>query len=159
MPVARRMTTHDRGFARASAGRVLDLVRDVEAWPTHLSHYRWVRMLEHDPDGGGVVEMAADRPFGSLRWPTFWRSLMEVDRTRCAVRFRHIAGVTEGMEVEWGLEPVEGGTRITLVHQWDGPAWPLIGSVAARAVIGPVFVHGIAGRTLAGLVRVAERAS
>jgi hypothetical protein len=33
----------------------------------------------------------------------------------------------------------------------------LIGLVAARGVIGPVFVHGIASRTLAGLAHAAER--
>jgi hypothetical protein len=37
------------------------------------------------------------------------------------------------------------------------PGWPLIGPVAALAVIGPVFVHGIASRTLAGLAAAAER--
>ena len=44
-----------------------------------------------------------------------------------------------------------------IVHEWDGPAWPLIGKLAARMVIGPVFVHGIASRTLAGLAHAAER--
>ena len=34
----------------------------------------------------------------------------------------------------------------------------LIGAVAATRVIGPVFVHGIASRTLAGLAATAERA-
>jgi hypothetical protein len=32
-----------------------------------------------------------------------------------------------------------------------------MGIVAAKMVIGPVFVHGIASRTLAGLAAVAER--
>src|SRR6266513_962333 len=39
-----------------------------------------------------------------------------------------------------------------------GPAWPLLGPLAARLVIGPVFIHGIASRTLAGLKRVLEGA-
>jgi hypothetical protein len=45
---------------------------------------------------------------------------------------------------------------VRIVHLWLGPSWPLIGGLAARAVIGPVFVHGIASRTLAGLAAVAE---
>ena len=53
--------------------------------------------------------------------------------------------------------PQRGGTLVRIVHVWNGPSWPLIGDVAARAVIGPVFVHGIASRTLAGLARTAER--
>lgn len=156
MPRGLTMTTRDEGFARASERAIFTVVRDVERWPTHLAHYRWVRFLERDPSGGGIVEMSADRPFGPVGWPTFWRSLMEVDASRPAVRFRHIGGVTTGMEVEWAFEARDGGTAITLLHEWNGPRWPLIGGVAARAVIGPVFVHGIASRTLAGLVRAAE---
>jgi ribosome-associated toxin RatA of RatAB toxin-antitoxin module len=158
IPRGLRMTTRDEGFARAGARATFDVVKDVERWPAHLAHYRWVRMLERDGAGGGIVEMSANRPFGPVRWPTYWRSLMEVDERRPAVRFRHIGGVTTGMEVEWAFESRETGTAVTLLHEWDGPRWPLIGPIAATAVIGPVFVHGIASRTLAGLVRVAEAA-
>jgi hypothetical protein len=35
----------------------------------------------------------------------------------------------------------------------------VVGAFAARAVIGPVFVHGIASRTLAGLGRAAEQSA
>jgi hypothetical protein len=105
--------------------------------------------------------MSANRPFGPIPWPTWWVSLMEIqerdDMAAPAIRFRHIEGITTGMEVEWSFQPVTDGTHVTGLHLWDGPAWPLIGSVAARRVIGPVFVHGIASRTLAGLARVAER--
>jgi hypothetical protein len=81
---------------------------------------------------------------------------MSVDDRRPAVRFRHIGGITAGMDVEWSFAPAAGGTRVQILHVWDGPRWPLIGVVAATSVIGPVFVHGIASRTLAGLARVAE---
>lgn len=158
MPRGLTMTTRDEGFARASVRAVFNVVRDVEKWPSHLSHYRWVRFVERDSTRGGIVEMSADRPFGPFGWPTFWRSLMEVDESRPAVRFRHIGGITTGMEVEWAFEPADAGTHITLLHEWNGPRWPIIGGAAAKTVIGPVFVHGIASRTLAGLVRVAEGA-
>jgi hypothetical protein len=82
---------------------------------------------------------------------------MAVDDARPSVRFRHIGGVTTGMDVEWAFEPVAEGTHVRLLHVWDGPRWPLIGVVAATAVIGPVFIHGIASRTLAGLAAAAER--
>lgn len=157
MPIGQRMITHDAGFARASVRAVFDVVRAVERWPAHLPHYRWVRMLERDPDGGGVVDMSANRPFGPLDWPTYWRSLMAVDHARPAVRFRHIGGVTTGMDVEWAFDATDEGTQITLVHSWDGPSWPFIGRFAAQEVIGPVFVHGIASLTLAGLARAAEQ--
>ena len=84
---------------------------------------------------------------------------MAVDASAPSVRFHHVGGITKGMDVEWSFQPVEGGTHVRLVHAWDGPRWPLIGVIAATAVIGPVFVHGIASRTLAGLAREAERHS
>jgi hypothetical protein len=63
------------------------------------------------------------------------------------------------MDVEWTFEKNGDATLVRIVHVWNGPTWPLIGELAARGVIGPVFVHGIASRTLAGLARAAERMS
>jgi hypothetical protein len=116
-----------------------------------------VRFRERAPDGGGLVEMSAYRPFGVVGWPTWWLSEMSVDPARPAVRFRHVGGITKGMDVEWSFEQVAEGTHVRIVHVWDGPRWPLIGILAATVVIGPVFVHGIASRTLAGLAHAAER--
>jgi ribosome-associated toxin RatA of RatAB toxin-antitoxin module len=149
------MRTVDRIRMRAPVGRVFQAAADVEQWPTLLAHYRWVRMLERNGDGG-VVEMAAWRPFGLFKYPTWWVSEMSLDRQAPAVHYRHIRGITRGMDVVWRLEPVGEETEVTIVHEWSGPEWPLIGSVAARWIIGPVFIHGIASRTLAGIARVVE---
>ncbi|MGQ0646903.1 MAG: SRPBCC family protein [Gemmatimonadaceae bacterium] len=150
------METVDERWVRADVRTTFDIVRDVESWPAHLRHYRFVRFRERARDGGGIVEMSADRPFGVVNWPTWWLSEMAVDHARPAVRFRHIGGITTGMDVEWTFEARTGGTQVRLLHVWDGPRWPLIGIFAATQVIGPVFVHGIASRTLAGLAAVAE---
>jgi hypothetical protein len=83
---------------------------------------------------------------------------MWVDRAAASVRYRHVRGITAGMDVEWRLRPATEGTDVTIVHEWDGPRWPLIQRPAAEWVIGPVFVHGIASRTLAGIRRAVERA-
>jgi hypothetical protein len=61
------------------------------------------------------------------------------------------------MEVEWSFTEAPGGTHVRIVHVWDGPKWSAASAPAATMVIGPVFVHGIASRTLAGLAAVAER--
>ena len=162
MPLGRPMTTVDERLVRAPVRTMFAIVRDVEHWPAYLPHYRFVRFRESAPDGGGIVEMAANRPFGLLAWPTWWLSEMQVidaSPTGPSVRFRHIGGITTGMDVEWAFEERDGGTFVRLVHVWNGPRWPLIGVFAATAVIGPVFIHGIASRTLAGLARVAERES
>ena len=157
MPVRRTMLTLDERVVRAPVQRIFDLARRVEEWPTHLPHYRHVRFRQRARDGGGLVEMSANRPFGPLNWPTWWLSEMSVDTDAPAVRYRHVEGITTGMDVEWSFRRTEEGTHVRIVHAWDGPGWPLVGTVAALVVIGPVFVHGIASRTLAGLAAVAER--
>ena len=101
--------------------------------------------------------MAAWRPFGPVGYPTWWVSEMRVDRAAPAVYYRHVRGITAGMDVVWHLEPDGDGTAVTIVHEWDGPRWPLVGGVAASWVIGPIFIHGIASRTLAGIKRAVER--
>lgn len=155
------MRTVDELVVKAPPTVMFELAADVESWPTLLPHYRYVRFRERQV-GGGVVEMSANRPFGVLDWPTWWVSRMDVrpygESPDPVVRFRHIEGITTRMDVEWAFSPLpNGATRVSVVHMWNGPEWPLIGSVAAKAVIGPVFVHGIASRTLAGLAAAAER--
>jgi ribosome-associated toxin RatA of RatAB toxin-antitoxin module len=160
MPTLADMRTVDERVVRAPLQTVFDVAADVEQWPTHLPHYRYVRFRERSV-GGGIVEMSANRPFGLVDWPTWWVSQMDVRPHRASdepvIRFRHVEGITTRMEVEWSFTRVPDGTRVTVLHLWNGPVWPLIGSVAARAVIGPVFIHGIASRTLAGLALAAER--
>jgi uncharacterized membrane protein len=152
------MVTVDRVVIRAPIDRVFHLATDVERWPRILSHYRWVRFLDRR-NGGGTVEMAASRPFGVFRYPTWWVSEMIADRRAQEIRYRHIRGITRRMDVVWRLMEQPGGVAVTIVHEWGGPAWPLIGPLAARLVIGPLFIHGIASRTLAGIKREAERES
>ena len=151
------MRTVDRLRMRATVARVFAAAADVERWPDLLPHYRRVRMLERRGDGG-LVEMAAWRPFGIVNYPTWWVSEMRVDRAAPAVHSRHVRGITTGMEVVWRIEPRGEETEVTIVHEWAGPRWPLVGGVAADWVIGPVFIHGIASRTLAGIGRHVEAA-
>jgi hypothetical protein len=125
-----------------------------------LPHYRWVRLLD-----GGLVEMAAWRPFGGglLKYPTWWVSEMTIDRPAGEIRYKHVRGITRGMDVVWRFVESGGGDRgdpeavdVEIVHTWGGPSWPLIGKLAANLVIGPIFIHGIASRTLAGIKQAAE---
>src|SRR6266550_3163191 len=124
------MRTVDQIAIGAPMDRVFQIASDVERWPEFLSHYRWVRFLDRHASGG-TVEMAACRPFGALRYPVWWVSEMTVDGPAREIRYRHV---------------------------WGGPAWPVIGPLAARLVIGPVFIHGIASRTLRGLKHALEHA-
>lgn len=166
LPLGRPMETVDERLVRASVGIIFELASKVEQWPAHLPHYRYVRFRERRPDGGGIVAMSANRPFhlvemsnGPLRlnWPTWWLSEMSVMQSPPSIRFRHIGGITTGMDVEWTFTPSPVGTHVRIMHVWDGPRLPLLGMWAAMYLIGPVFVHGIASRTLEGLAAVAER--
>lgn len=150
------MRTVDRINMRAPFERVFTAASAVERWPTILPHYRWVRRLE-----GNLVEMAAWRPFGVVKYPTWWVSEMTLDRAAGEIRYRHVRGITRGMKVVWRMVEAGGGfgggVDVEVVHTWDGPAWPLVGRLAANLVIGPAFIHGIAARTLAGIKRAVER--
>ena len=150
------MRTRDQITIAAPPDRVFRVAADVERWPEFLPHYRWVRVRDHRADCR-VVEMAAWRPFGLFKYPTWWVSEMRADPSRLEVHYRHIDGVTRGMDVVWAIEASDAGTDVSIVHQWDGPAWPLIRRPAADWVIGPVFIHAIASRTLAGIARRVER--
>jgi hypothetical protein len=135
---------------------------DVEGWPAALPHYRWVRFLRKDGWATGRVEMAAQRHFGPLAYPVWWVSEMTVDPEGHAVHYQHVQGITRGMNVVWSFEPRgEAETAVTIVHDWDtGPAWPLPGILRrwiADRIIGPVFIHHVAGRTLAGIRARARR--
>jgi hypothetical protein len=157
LPTDRLMTTVDERLVRAPIARIFTIAREVEHWPAYLSHYRYVRFRHRTCDGGGLVEMAANRPFGLVNWPTWWLSEMTVNHDVPWVRFRHVGGITTRMDVEWSFTATPNGTMTRITHVWNGPSWPIIGNIAATEIIGPVFVHGIASRTLEGLARVAEQ--
>jgi hypothetical protein len=162
MPASMEMTTVDERLVRAPLTSIFSLAAEVERWPALLAHYRYVRFVDRRRDGGGIVDMSTNRPFGIVQWPTWWRSRMRVRPPfggfPPSIRFTHLEGVTAGMEVEWTFGETPAGTHVRILHMWNGPPVPVFGAKAATLVIGPVFVHGIASRTLAGLATHAERA-
>ena len=133
---------------RAPVERIFPLAAEVERWPERLPHYRWVTVLERDADGRRkLVEMGARR--GLI--PVSWQAVEEVDAEGPAIRFRHVRGITTGMEVEWRFEAREGGTLVTIDHVLETRV-PLLGRVVAD------FVHAIAGRTLGTIKGLSEAA-
>ena len=133
--------------------RVVALAADVERWPVILPHYRWVTLLA----GGGdrkTVEMAARRG----RIPVRWRAVQEIDRggSTPVIAYRHIWGVTRGMEVAWVFAETPAGLRVTIRHDFR-PPWPVVGGVIADRIIGPYFVEAIARQTLGTIKQIVER--
>jgi hypothetical protein len=148
----------DEHLVRAPAHVCFRIAADVERWPLILPHYRWVRFTDKQGFGQGVVEMAAWRRFqGGVNYPTWWVSRMHIAADEPAVYYKHIDGITRGMDVKWEFNARGQHTFIRLFHTWEGPAWPVISGLAARWVIGPHFVSAIAQRTLAGVARHAEQ--
>lgn len=153
------MITIDEATSAASPDICFRTAADVERWPDILPHYRWVKFHRKDGFAQGVVEMAAYRHFGPLRYPTWWVSEMHHDATARRVHYTHIDGITKGMDVVWEVDPLPGsGSSLRIVHEWSGPEWPVIGGFAADGIIGPHFISHIAGRTLAGVCKAAEAA-
>jgi uncharacterized membrane protein len=132
--------------------RIVALAADVEHWPIILPHYRWVTLL----DGGGdrkTVEMAARRG----RIPVKWRAIQVIERDTQPpiIRYRHIWGVTKGMDVAWTFDSNPGEITVRIDHEFT-PPWPLVGSVIADRIIGPHFVAAIAGNTLRTIKAIVE---
>ncbi len=139
----------------ASPALVFALARDVERWSTLLPHY--VRSVRRDrgEDGSLVVDFVARRsvaPAIGLAIPVVWRARTWNEPDTRALRFRHVAGVTRGMDVTWRIEPCADGSRISIAHRF-APRLPGLGSFVDRW-----FTRPIAGRTLATFRVLAEAA-
>jgi ribosome-associated toxin RatA of RatAB toxin-antitoxin module len=147
------MWTQNRIRIQAPPETVFRLAAEVEFWPALLPHYRYVRVLRRGP-GRRLVRMGASRD----GIPVSWTSLQWLEPELHRITFRHVAGVTRGMVVEWLIEPDGDGADVTINHRFR-PRWPLVGDWIAERVIGPHFVHLIAGKTLRRIKALAEGAS
>lgn len=146
--------THTRNeiFIAAPTERIFPYASATERWPEYLPHYRYVNVLERHGDAR-VVEMSAWRDVFPVRWTAQqWN-----DPKTPSIRFHHIAGWTKGMDVEWSFEPRAGGTLVSIEHELDFQ-FPVAADFLGRYVVGGFFVHDIAGKTLARIKALAERA-
>jgi ribosome-associated toxin RatA of RatAB toxin-antitoxin module len=132
---------------------VFRLARDVERWPRLLPHYVRVRPVVWDGDGSLVAEMVARRslvPALGIGVPVAWRSRTWNEPTTLRLRFVHLGGATNGMDVTWRIEPTPRGCRVSIDHDFRprvaGWAW----------FVDRVFTRPIATRTLATFGALAE---
>ncbi len=144
------MNTSNEIWIAARPKKVFKLAEAVERWPELLPHYRYVRLLART---GNVrtVQMAASRDGIPVRWTSLLLPLPRENR----IRFRHIRGVTKGMEVEWRLEKTGGGTRVVIEHELR-LGWPPVIRSVGEFIIGRFFIHNIAGKTLRRIKQLAE---
>jgi len=144
--------TENRIIMDAPAARIYELAAHIERWPRILPHYRYVTLLRDEGDWR-LAEMAATRD----GVPVKWVSIQELSPDTHGIRFRHVRGVTRGMDVAWIIEPhAEGGMLVRIVHDFD-PPWPRpLGPLVARYIVGAIFVHNIANRTLRRIKQLVE---
>ncbi len=137
--------------------RVFALARDVARWPEILPHYR--RVAVQARRGRRIVaQMVALRPIGPIGIPVTWRAEQWVepdDPMELRLRFRHLRGVTRGMDVTWRIVPEGEGSRITLEHDFRRPL-PLLGEEFLPRFVDRYFTRPIAGRTLRTFKALAE---
>lgn len=136
---------------------VFELARDVSRWPELLPHYR--RIVVHARRGDRTVaQMVAVRRFGPLALPVTWRAETwpeDNDPLDLRLRFRHIRGVTRGMDVTWHIRPAGGGCDVTIEHDFQR-SLPLLGRELLPWLVDRLFTHAIASRTLGTFKGLAE---
>lgn len=142
------MTT--REHIRADPDAIFALAAAVEDWPSILPHYRSVRVLR-ERGHRRLVEMAAQRD----GFPVRWTAIQELHPSERRITFRHVRGVTRGMDVAWSLTPAGSGIDVAIWHAFT-PPWPLVPDALIRLAIGELFVENIAAKTLRRIKELAE---
>ena len=125
-------------WIEAPSRDLFDLVSDLDRWKSILPHYRYVRILSRH-DGTTHAAMSARR--GPI--PVFWEALQTADPRTRTIRFRHVRGITRGMEVLWSFTDERGGTRARVDHDLDFKV-PVVGRWFAD-VTRPLMVHSRLG--------------
>jgi aromatase len=147
------METTNTVVMRGDPDRIFALAADIQGWPALLPHYRYV-VVEESSERHRVARMGASRD----GFPVKWRCRQELVPEERRIRFTHIGGITKGMDVEWRIVPGPDGIRVTIWHALSYPVPPaghltadilssLMGCFAEH-VVGRLFVHNIAGKTL-----------
>lgn len=140
-------------WVQAPPAELYELVSDLSRWVEYLPHYRYVRILEHE-NGTTRAAMSARRG----RIPVFWEAVQTLDPNARTIRFRHVRGITRGMDVVWSFIPERGGTRARVDHELTFRV-PVVGPWLAERVIAREFIEPIVARTLSCFRAIAERRS
>jgi ribosome-associated toxin RatA of RatAB toxin-antitoxin module len=143
---------------------VFRLARDIERWPRLLPHYLGARVLERRGDGTTTFRMIARRPLFDalgLGLPVVWRARTWAEPEDMRLRFRHLGGVTGGMDVTWRIEPTESGCHVAIDHVFRQRLpipvlGKLLGDEVVPAFVDRFFTRPIAQRTLATFATLAE---
>jgi ribosome-associated toxin RatA of RatAB toxin-antitoxin module len=136
----------------APAPLVFALARDVTRWPQLLPHYVRVDVEERLAEAV-VARMVARRPLVpllGLALPVAWRSRAWSEPESLRLRFVHRGGATNGMDVTWRIEPMPGGARVSIDHDFRPRVRPW------AYLVDRAFTKPIATRTLRTFKALAE---
>ena len=122
--------------------RIYTLAANIQDWPALLPHYRYV-VVEESSDRHKIARMGASRD----GFPVTWRCRQELRPDERRILFQHIGGITRGMDVEWRLLQEGDTVRVTIDHELHYSV-PILGPLFATYVVGRLFVHNIARKTL-----------
>ena len=159
-------TVEIKGQAARILPRIYQLAADIQDWPAWLPHYQYMRILEQS-DAHKVADFGAVRRFGlfevfandsdtglaaqryriGFAFPCRWRARQELFPNDMRITYKHIRGITRGMWVEWRLEERGDHVHVTIDHELNY-AVPLLGPFFAKYIVGKLFVHAVAGKTL-----------
>ena len=136
----------------APKGVIFETAANLEVWPKILPHYRYIRYLARGAERNLVV-MAAVRS----GIPISWTSEQVIDRERIEIRFHHLKAWTKGMRVVWSFKETHAGVLVEIVH--DMKFRIRILAPVVEPIIGKLFIHYIANKTLACMKSFLENAS
>jgi len=142
----------------ATAAGVFELAGDLTRWAQLLPHYRRVTIQSRNGERV-LAQMVAVRQVGPVPLPVTWRAEQWADASDPAdlrLHFRHVRGVTRGMEVTWHIRQNATGCQVTIEHDFSRRL-PLLGPDLLPALVNRFFIRPIAGRTLASFKALAEQ--
>lgn len=145
------MHTENSIWIAASPERVFALAADIASWPALLPHYRWVKIIEEQPNER-LVEMAARRSGIPVKWTSVQRLYPEAGR----ITYRHLRGLTVGMDVEWQVIAQAGGAAAVIIHEL-APRHILLRNPLGAWIASELFIKNIADRTLWHIKAAAEK--
>jgi coenzyme Q-binding protein COQ10 len=102
-------------FIRGPREAAYAVAKRHEEFPRYMQDVESVRTLERRADGSTLSEWVGRLQGKRMRW-------VEVDTyddANCRIRYRQTEGDLKKMEGEWRFEPEDGGTRATLVVDFE----------------------------------------
>lgn len=138
-------------WIQASPRDLFTLVSDLDRWEQNLPHYRYVKILRRTHETTHAA-MSARR--GAI--PVFWEAIQTVDHETQTIRFRHVRGITQGMEVLWSFTPEGAGTVARVDHDLHLRV-PFVGGWLAERIVAREFIEPIVKKTLSCFRAIAER--